>query len=245
VRKEEAEGPPRAGIRETDLYGPVRGYLEQQGYTVRGEVQRCDLAATRGDELILIELKRALTLELLVQATQRQRVTDSVYIAVPRPSGAWMRAHWRGVRHLLRRLELGVLFVALESSPPEVQVVFHPVPFQRQRNARGRRAVLREIAGRSEDWNEGGSTRRKLVTAYRENALLIACCLERFGPCRPADLRALGTGPKTLAILCSNFYHWFERIERGVYALSPLGRATLAEYPELVTRFRRQLTAGE
>jgi len=31
---------------------------------------------------------------------------------------------------------------------------------------------------------------------------------------------------------------WFERVDRGVYALKPKGRADLAQFPELVARFR-------
>jgi hypothetical protein len=28
---------------ETDLYAPVKAFLEGQGYTVKGELQHCDL----------------------------------------------------------------------------------------------------------------------------------------------------------------------------------------------------------
>ena len=42
------------------------------------------------------------------------------------------------------------------------------------------------------DDNAGGSTRRPLVTAYRENALLVAAVLARHGPLAPKQLRALG-----------------------------------------------------
>ena len=67
---------------ETALDAPVRAWLEAQGYVVRSEVQDCDLVATRADALVVIELKRQLGLPLLVQATQRQRQADSVYVAV-------------------------------------------------------------------------------------------------------------------------------------------------------------------
>jgi hypothetical protein len=229
-----------AGTREADLYGPVRDYLVAQGYTVRGEVKSCDITAVKGEDLLVIELKRSFSTALLVQATRRQRVADSVYVALPKPPTRKLRADWRGIQHLLRRLELGLIFVTL-SKEPLVEVVFHPLPYEPKRNPRGRRAILREVAARSGDYNEGGSTRQKLLTAYRESAIMIACCLDRYGPLQPRQLRALGTGPKTLSILSSNFYHWFERVSRGVYALTAKGRTELASYPDLVARFRHGL----
>src|SRR5271166_630733 len=231
----------RALERETDLYGPVRAFLERQGYTVRSEVLGCDVAGRRGDDLVMVELKRALTTDLLVQATRRQRTTNSVYVAVPRPRGAGRGGRWRGLLHLLRRLELGLLIVSFSGRRARVQAVLHPLPFERRRSARGRRAILEEMAGRSGDHNQGGSVRSPLVTAYRENAIYIACGLERNGPLAPRALRALGTGPKTLSILRSNVYGWFERVGYGVYALSAQGRSDLPRWPELVADCRERL----
>jgi hypothetical protein len=229
--------PPRRtrGLVETDLSPPVRTFLEAQGFTVRSEVQHCDITAVRGKELVVVELKCRFDATLLHQAAKRQQLTDSVYVALPRP--VWNR-HWRSIRLLLRRLELGLLLVSPNPRRPAVEVAFHPLPYTRQRRKRAVRAVLREIEGRSGDFNEGGSRGRKLATAYRENAIHIACCLERFGPLRPAQLRALGTGLKTLSILSANFYGWFERVDRGLYALRPQGAAGLKEFPPLTRRYR-------
>lgn len=234
--------------RETDLYPPVHDFLVALGYTVRSEVRGCDITATREEELVVVELKRRFTTDLLIQAAERQRLTDSVYVALPRsaiPTGRDGRARWKGMQLLLRRLEVGLLLISTVAGKPGVSVLFHPLPYDRKKTHRSRRAVLREVAGRSGDYNVGGSTRRTLCTAYRESALFIACCLERRGPMRPRDLRALGADPKTQAILSSNFYGWFERIDRGVYALKPQGQAALSEYPELATRFRRALDEYE
>jgi hypothetical protein len=47
-----------AVLNETDLYVPVKKLLEEQGYTVRAEVDRCDLLAVRGGEPpAIVELK--------------------------------------------------------------------------------------------------------------------------------------------------------------------------------------------
>jgi hypothetical protein len=226
-------------LRETDLYPPIAEYLDSLGYTVRSEVNGCDVTAAKGDDLVIIELKRNFSTDLLIQAAKRQRMTDSVYVALPRQKNG---RKLRGMKHLLRRLELGLIFVSLNGRrKSRVEVAFHPVPFQRQKRKRARRAVLREMAERSGDFNQAGSCRRKLVTAYRENAIHIACCLDRLGPLSPRQLRALDTGPKTLSILYSNFYGWFERVDRGLYALSAQGQTELAQYPELARRYTRRL----
>jgi hypothetical protein len=241
--RERRPAPPK---HETELYPPIRDFLVSLGYTVRSEVRGCDIAATREeDELVVIEMKRRFSTDLLIQAVERQRLTDSVYVALPQsaiPTGRAGRARWQGMQRLLKRLELGLLLVSDENS---VSVLLHPIVCERRRAGRARRALLREVAGRSGDYNVGGSTRQRICTAYREAALFIACCLERHGPMRPRDLRALGADARTQAILSKNYYGWFERIDRGVYALKPQGQAALAEYPELAARFRHALSERE
>ncbi len=223
---------------ETDLARPLCDWLAGLGYTVRSEVKDCDIAALRGDDLLIVEIKKALNLAVVVQAVQRQRMTDTVYVAVPRPPNKW---RWwkesRGVFHLLRRLELGLLLVSPSNGGPPVDVVFPPRPLARRKRAPSRRAVLAEISGRIADFNIAGSSRTKLVTAYRESAIHIACCLAHLGRMAPAALRALGTGSKTQSILQYNPYGWFERVERGVYGLSARGRRELEDYPQLVKHY--------
>jgi hypothetical protein len=223
-------------MAESDLYPPVRDWLEANGYTVRAEVRGCDVVAVRGDDLVAIELKSRLTLALLAQGARRQRHADSVYVAVPRPAN---RALWtrrsRDTLHLLRRLELGLLFVSQRRGRrrPPVEVVLHPVAFERHRRHDERRAVLTEVAARSMDLNRGGSRGTPLVTAYREAALRVARALAERGPSSPRQLRAAGTGERTLAILSGNVYGWFERVARGLYRLGPRGARALREYGDL------------
>lgn len=233
-------------LTETDLYRPIYDYLVKQGYTVRSEVINCDIAAVKDDELIIIELKRSLNVTLLVQAVERQKITDSVYVAVPRPANKrnWM-AQSKGIQHLLRRLELGLIFVSPKRGRAPVEVICHPLPFERHRRKSVKRAVLREIERRSGDFNEGGSCRRKIMTAYRENAIQIACYLVEMGPLQPRKLRALGTGEKTLSILSRNVYSWFERVDRGLYAVCPRCKNELEEYPKLVEYYQDLLKQAD
>lgn len=236
-------GTEQMPIRESDLSRPLRTFLEANGYSVRSEVMSCDMVATKDDEIVVIELKRSLTLQLLAQAAQRQRITDSVYVAVPAPKKSIHVREWRKLTHLLRRLELGLILVDIGATRSQVEIIFHPAPFERKKQKARRRAIIREIAGRTGDYNEAGSTRRKLVTAYREQAIHVACCLERLGPTSPKEIRALGACPKTLSILRGNFYGWFERVAHGTYALTAQGQTALVEYAHIAEHYRRAVEA--
>jgi hypothetical protein len=76
------------------LYEPVKRFLEDLGYEVKGEVRGCDVVAVRPggggpvDPLIVVELKLAFTLGFVLQGVDRLAITDLVYLAVPaRPTG--------------------------------------------------------------------------------------------------------------------------------------------------------------
>jgi hypothetical protein len=228
-------------LRETDLYAPVKAFLEHSGYQVRGEVADCDLTAVRDEELVVVELKRVFGLKLLVQAVNRQKAADSVYVAIPKPPrGRFSKAFW-DMCHLLGRLELGLLTVTFRGEEATVEVVLHPQAKAPARNTKMRRTIIREFAGRTGDYNIGGSSKQALVTAYRECAVRVACYLEKYGPLSAAELKALGTGDKTYGILYRNVYGWFERVETGRYGLHKAGRSALAGYPELRASHRKEL----
>jgi len=228
-------------ILETDLFQPVSDYLIRQGYTVHSEVKNCDITAVKDRELIVIELKTGFNITLIMQAVRRQRVTDSVYIAIPWPRGGTRSKNWDDMCHLLRRLELGLIVVRFIKPKACAEVIFHPAPFNRTKNARMKYSIIREIEGRHDNYNVGGSVRSKLMTAYRENAIHIACCLEKFGPLKPSQLKKMGTGTKTQSILTKNFYGWFEKVDKGIYQLHPDGRTCLEQYRNLADHYRELL----
>ena len=70
---------------EVDMYQPVKVLLTDQGYTVYGEVKHCDVVALKGDELLIVELKQSLNMDLLLQAAKRLRLTSQVYVAILKP----------------------------------------------------------------------------------------------------------------------------------------------------------------
>ncbi len=226
-------------MKEAELFPYLKEFLENNKYTVRAEVKNCDITATRDDELVIIEIKTSISTTLLIQATDRQRISDSVYVAVPKPSKHVTRRHWRGVQHLLRRLELGLIVVNPRGRIKKVEILFHPLPFVKRKNSKRKKNILKEIEGRSRNLNTGGVTREKIVTAYRENAIKVALLLKNLGATSPKNLRKYDGGTKTTAILSSNFYGWFERVNFGVYDLTAKGKEDLKNYKELTKIFQK------
>ena len=227
-------------LKESDLYEPIRKYLEHQEYCVNAEVRDCDITATRGDELVVVELKTRFNATLLIQAVERQKAADAVYIALPHPKDVKRVRNWRGMCHLLKRLEIGLILVHFLKSGPRAEIVFHPTPYNRRRNYKRRNSIIREIHLRSGEYNTGGSNGTPIVTSYREEAIHIAYILSKHTYLSPAELKKLGTGDRTQSILAKNFYGWIDRVERGKYRLHPHGKAALSEYPEIVDHFSRK-----
>ncbi len=231
----------KSKIAETDLYQPVYEHFTKLGYTVNSEVNGCDVTALIKDELLVIELKKSLNMKLILQASKRQQFADLVYVAVPKPKKSLYSKEWKDKYYLLRRLELGLIFIVLNGNHNRIEIPFHPSPFDRVRSQRlsqkKRKLILKEIKERHGDYNVGGSTRKKIITAYRENAIFIACCLKKMGQLSPKELRALGTGDKTFSILNKNFYGWFDRVDRGVYELNGNGKEAIKTYPKLTKHY--------
>ncbi|MCA0919557.1 DUF2161 domain-containing phosphodiesterase [Pseudooceanicola nanhaiensis] len=206
--------------RETDLYAPVKAFLEGQGYEVKAEVEGVDIMALRdGDpDPVIVELKTGFTLALLHQGIDRQRLSDWVYLAVPTTSGRKALSRQVG---LCRRLGLGLLTVRLKDG--HVTPHCDPGPFSPRKVKPRQTRLLREFARREGDPNTGGSTRTRLVTAYRQDAIRIAAHLAAHGPCRGAEIAKATGVTKATTMLRDDHYGWFERVERGVYALTPRG----------------------
>jgi len=212
-RRRPAEPP------ESALYAPVKALLEGQGYEVKGEIAGCDVVGVRGDEPpVIVELKRRFGLDLLLQGIDRLALTDAVYLAV----GTWPR-NLAGVHRLCRRVGLGLIAVADDRA----EVLLDPVPYRPRRNRPRAARLLREHRHRVGDPSPGGITRQPIMTAYRQEAIR---CLRMLadGPASPRSLRATGRAPHAAGILQRDVYGWFERVERGVYRLSPRGEQALA-----------------
>ncbi len=216
---------------ETDLYAPVKNLLEQQGYTVKAEIGRCDVMALRENEApVIVELKTGLTLKLLLQAIDRQTLTDTVYLAVP--ASCFERE--RQALKLLRRLGLGLIVIRGGMAAAELD----PAPYRPRKNTRRTTLLLREFARRHGDANCGGSTRRALLTAYRQDALRCADHIARDGKAKVAEIRQSAGVERAASILQNDVYGWFYRIERGSYGLTSKGKDALRTYAPALAAMR-------
>lgn len=213
-------------MRESDLYGPVKAYLEAQGYAVKGEVGAVDVLACRDNEPpLVVELKTGFSLTLLHQAVARQAVTDLVYVAVPHRAGKVAARALRDNVGLCRRLGLGVMTVRLADG----LVVVHadPGPYAPRKQPKRASALLREFQRLAGDPNRGGSVRQGLMTGYRQDALRCAAVLAQTGPSRGRDVAAAAGVTVATRIMADNHYGWFARVSTGVYTLTETGRAAL------------------
>ncbi|MBO6675409.1 MAG: DUF2161 domain-containing phosphodiesterase [Rhizobiales bacterium] len=213
-------------VLETELYEPVKEFLVAQGYEVKAEVGAADIVACRGDEEpVIVELKAAFSLTLFHQAIARQSITDAVYISVPRGSGRRFLLTLKSNIALARRLGLGLLTVRL--SDGFVEPHLDPAPYKPRQSKTRRDQLLREFARRKGDPNTGGSTRTTLVTAYRQDAIRCAQHLQAHGPCRGTDVAKATGVARATRMMADDYYGWFERVERGVYSLTPIGEKSL------------------
>lgn len=212
-----------SNLSETDLYAPVKTWLVAQGFEVKAEVAGADIVALKdGAPPVIVELKLGFSLTLLQQAVARQRVSDLVYVAVPRWKG---KAGWRSFKGnvgLCKRLALGVISVRVEDG--FVQVHADPKPFQPRKSKRKQSQLLSEFQRRTGDPNTGG-TRGRIVTAYWQDAQRCAVYLAEHGPTKGAVVKEATGVQQATTMMRNNHYGWFTPLGKGVYALTSDGTA--------------------
>ncbi len=216
-------------IAETDLYPPVKQLLEGQGYEVKAEIGAADIVALRGKEQpVIVELKTGFSLTLVHQAIERLKVTDLVYVAIPEWKG---RSGWKAFvanRTLCRRLGLGLITV--NKTLDAATVHLDPGPYAPKKSKPKQTRLLKEFQHRVGDPNEAGSTRVKLVTSYRQDALRCLRLLSDEGPLKASNVAERVKVSRARDIMSDDHYGWFERVERGIYAITPKGETALSEY---------------
>ena len=202
------------------MYKPLKKFLKTEGYTVRSEVESADVMAQRGDELIIIEMKKSFNLQLIYQLVERLKITDQVYAYIPLGKGGRWPKSYKRMCALLKRLHCGL--ITLDQHTKKVVVVeFKPAPYTGRKNYTKKNLALREFQERSIDLNCGGSTGEPLFTAYKERAIRIAMYLFEHGASSTREIKERLDIEKALDILNRNYQGWFERVSRGTYQLTP------------------------
>lgn len=222
---------------EKDLFAPIKTYFESLGYTVDGEVKGIDIYMEKDGESAAVELKNDLDFRVVQQAALRQKVCDTVFIGTFTPKN--MRSHaFSDKLYILKRLGIGLIVVSKRTG--EVSLVNSPVvselsAFQSRSKAR-KNAISKEFARRRTKANTGGVTHTKLVTGYREDALLVLNALcELGGEAKAIDVHKLSKVDKSASILRGNFYGWFEHHKnKGTYSLTDAGYDALEEFENIL-----------
>ena len=222
-------------MKETDLYLPLKKFLEKQGYEVKAEVENCDIVAVKvpvanekAQPPTIIELKLSLNLEVILQAVDRLTLSPVVYIGVPNSCGALKKAKRKRILKLLKMLGIGL--VAINPKRKTVEIVVGRTSYQPRQSKPRQQWLIDEFEARAGDPNLGGaSTKAGRMTAYKQQAIEIAYYLSTNGATKASDIAKILKAPKSRAIVYDNHYGWFQNVTRGVYDLSDLGKTLLNE----------------
>lgn len=221
--------------KEQDLYPPIKSFLEEQGYVVKSEIGAADVVAVRGAESpVVVELKLSLSLTLFHQAVARLSVSDDVYIAVEHRAGKRFSRSLKQSVQLARRLGVGVMTVRPKDGL--VQVQCDPGPYQSRKSKKRQGMLLREFARRVGDPNAGGQQRAGLVTAYRQDALKLAVYLYEAGASKGSDVAHETDVTNATRMMRDDHYGWFEKVDTGIYGLTPKGAEAVLESGRVLGR---------
>lgn len=211
-------------MKESDLYLPLKRFLEAQGYEVKGEVGDCDMLAVRGGESpLIVELKLSMNLTVLLQVVERLALSEQVYIGIWGACKAFRRNR-RPILKLLKMLGIGLMVIEPSRKNAPVEVLTDPANYRPRISKPRQGRLLGEFNKRLGDPNLGGMAKRQgIMTAYRQRSLAIARFLEEKGPHKASDIARQVGEPQAREIMYRNVYGWFERLGQGIYTLSPRG----------------------
>jgi len=227
---------------EKDLFDPIKKYFEEYGYVCDGEVGDIDLYMEHEGETVAVELKVTLDFKAVQQAALRQKVADTVFIGIFRPKNMGSGS-FKDKLYLLKRLGIGLIVVS--KSTGTIEIVNEPVIREletfRPRNKKKMQALRGEFQKRKIKNNTGGVTGTKLITSYREDALLVLDALSELGgEGSPKAVKELCKVKRAADILLKNYYGWFEHIGTGKYKVRESGYEALEEFGEVLYLLKKQ-----
>lgn len=229
-------------MKESDLYQPLKFYLEAQGYEVKGEVVDCDVMAvlknSDSEELenepIIVEFKLSINLSVILQAVDRLSLSSRVYIGLPKQYKlASNRNRKRKIMKLLKMLGIGLIIIDPTIKTGNIDVLVDPKEYKPRKSKGKLQRHLGEFHKRVGDPNLGGSsTMQGRVTAYRQRSLAIGEYLKGKGATKASIVAEEIKDPKARDILYKNYYGWFVKESRGVYKITPLGVKDIVQWKE-------------
>ena len=213
---------------EKDLFKPIKLFFESLGYEVKAEVNHFDVVIKKEDQFVAIELKTSLNTTVIAQAIKRQSIVDSVYIAIPAPSKQVISSKtMKDKITILKKLSIGLIFVDVQKESVFIflEPLIHPIKRHKKRLIR----LKEEFNQRQLSMNTGGTSKSKIMTVYKEHALIILDALKDI-PKTAKMIKDEVAFDKVYPLLYKNYYGWFQRIGQGLYTLTPLGKEALKIY---------------
>ncbi|MGE4572744.1 MAG: DUF2161 family putative PD-(D/E)XK-type phosphodiesterase [Candidatus Izemoplasmatales bacterium] len=224
-------------MMEKDMFPLLKDFLMNDGYDVKAEVLKADIVAKKDDIILIVEMKSIFSTTLIYQGLKRQHISDYVYLAIEKPSSKVLNSStFKEKKTIVRRLELGLILVDIKKEM--IEVILDPKTYHFKNNKKKRKELYKEFSLRKTSMNTGGVKGVKIMTAYKELALMILDAM-KDGPKTSQYLKNYTTRDKTLSILQKNYYGWFERVSRGVYQLSDAGRLAIDEYQDVIKKINQ------
>lgn len=211
---------------EQELFHPIKQYFLDLGYVVKGEIKGIDIMMQYNNQIIGIELKNTVSLKLMYQAIDRQKVCDRVYVGIPVEAVKSHKKQMKSFIGLCKRLNIGILQVGNNQVTCLLEVDENIKKVNK--NYHKAKRIRKEFNERKNDLNLGG-TKGRIFTRYKEKMVLIANLMALEGLYSIKDLKDKTGIYDVSNILNKNYYHWFERFERGKYRLTEIGNKERTE----------------
>lgn len=206
-------------MNESELFEPVKNHFTSKGYDVDGEVENCDLVAIKNDNIVIVELKKTFSLKLVMQGIDRQELSKEVYLAVPKEKYNSYKDKESQTK-ICKRLGLGLIHI--NTLKKDIDILLEPrmkISIYKYREER----LLYEFRNRGVKKSTGGVV-SGAYSAYYQRCIQLACILEVEKQMSAVQIREkYNTGFTTYNILYNNHYGWFQKVDKGIYALSEAG----------------------
>lgn len=164
-------------MRETELFAPVKGWLEYGGNIVYSEIQphkgtlkRADVLGLHSNIITVVELKKSLNLDVMGQCVEWTPHAHLIYAAVPEPIQHKRMKNYHGkhinkfAERIMREYGIGLLYV---SEKGEVEILLRP-----RLNRRVTSLLPESINEYHESHSpEGGTSGGGYITTYRTTIL--------------------------------------------------------------------------
>jgi hypothetical protein len=153
-------------MNESDLFEPVKHWLEEKEYEVFSEVTlkygrgRADIVARRSPAIAVVELKTTLSLELLEQAYRWKSHAHYIYVAIPRRKKSVPKI----ITDFFRKEKIGLLEVSLFRTGGNI---YEMIPARFNRPFLNNIDWSKELLPEHKTFLPGGSAGGGYVTPYK------------------------------------------------------------------------------